>query len=134
VLPDASPVGLRNDEHHVVTGANQGAQRDNGRFGSAEKGEAHLVAKEAMQAVRIVRGDQRALFAKQNLGLPTLIGVEALDQEHTVEVIHLVLEDAALVFVGLNVYFVSVEVEASEVHGIGASDVPTESGTDRQPS
>src|SRR5664280_1240958 len=62
------------------------------------------------------------------LRFATLIGVEAFNQQHAVEVVHLVLEDAALEFVSLHVDLIAVQVKTGQVDGVGPGDLPTQPG------
>ena len=61
--------------------------------------------------------------------------VEALEQQHAVEVVELVLEQPGQQLVGLDRDLVAVEVVAGEVDLLRAHDLEvTGPGTDRQPS
>src|ERR1039457_3509994 len=122
-----STIGSSDHDDYLVTGLHQRTQRRYRRLGGAEKGEAHLFAKEAMETVGFIGGGLETLFTQQNLRLTTLIGVETLDQEHTVEVVQFVLKYSTLILVSLDVEFVALEVKAHQVYGVRTGYVPTES-------
>jgi len=83
----------------------------------------------AVSAIRRISGGDFKIALTQNLfGLASLISVEPLDQQDAVEMVHLVLEDAALVLISLEVELVAVEVEADEMDCVSPRDLPTESG------
>src|SRR5579875_284840 len=70
-------------------------------------------------------------LAQDRPSLPALVRVEPLDDEHPVEVVHLVLEAAGQQLVGLDVEWLAVEADATQVHLLRAHDRPGQAG-DRQ--
>jgi len=65
--------------------------------------------------------------------LLALLGIEPLDQQDTVEVIELVLEDPSLQFRCLDRQFVPFEVETHQMHGVRSHDLPTQAGNRQAP-
>jgi len=73
-----------------------------------------------VQTIRICTRDLHLHLAKCLLRLLALVIVEALDEQDTVEVVHLVLENASFKLVSFNTYFIAIEIVANQVNGVGA--------------
>ena len=86
------------------------------------------------QPVGVGVGQAQGAGAQDALGLLALVLVEALDEQHAVEVVDLVLEDPGQVLVGLDRDLVAVEVEPGQVDLLGTHDRPRQAGDRETPS
>jgi len=122
------------DQRDVVTGVNECAKRRYRCLGRTEEARRIYSPSRRCKPVGIRSREFETSLTKRLLGLTSLIGVEPFDQQDTVEVVHLVLENAAFVLVGLHVDFVAVKIEPDEVDRIARVISQLSPGTERQPS
>lgn len=83
--------------------------------------------------VDLLLGGLQHELAHRALGFALLVLVETIDEQHTIQMVELVLVEARQQFVGLDADLVAIEVQATEVHHLGSHDVPGEAGHRQAP-
>ena len=126
-------VGAGDDEDDLVAGGDERPQRRDGHLRRAEEGQAHVAPSAQAEAAARRRRRRRRLLQAAVLGqrLAALLGRHAVEHQHAVEVVELVLEHARLELVGLPLDRVAVEVDAAQQHLLRADHLDVQAG-DRQ--
>src|SRR2546421_11171899 len=101
------------------TTASAGEPRNTRRTVGAPRSESRTRAPRDGREVLLAERPQRAL---------ALVRLEAVEEEHAVQVIDLVLEHAREDLVGLDLEGLTVEPDASEGHDLGADDLEVHAG------
>ena len=146
LAPPTTAIGLRDHERDVVPRGVERAEGRNRVVGCAEEGDAHeaLSVRRRSGAVlgragrrsgvdRHGRSDGPVESASSRLRISRRAsrrtsGLDAVEDEHAVEVVDLVLDHAGEEVVALEDDLVAVEVEAAHGHEVGAHDLEAEPG------
>lgn len=72
-------------------------------------------------------------LTKNLLCLFHLLGVEVFDQKNSVQMVHLMLEQPGLEFVGFDAHLIAIEISSDEQHRLGPDDRPGQPGDRKTP-